>query len=497
MTADTPRHVRSIGFHLALLNIAVVIVAMSLLGVVVMWQMSSTFQAEHKRFFTDKAAELHTDLVEGHGHAGAVLAEIGRETADPDTRQYDARIVTAKGRALGATPGMQVLLPPADFSATRNETGAFQRRDVDRRDYVLTTVTLPNVSGQSAVRVQIALDITRDERLLASLRDAISLTFGILTVLLVLAGYAVSKHSLAPLRRIVGAARAVTPTHLAGRIPTDPPWPRELAELVEVFNAMLARLEEAFGRLSRFSADLAHELRTPLGNISGATEVCLLRDRTAAEYRTTLESNLEECRRLTTLVENLLFMARAEHADKPARVETFAAADACRWVIAQQASAAAAQDHTLEVEGDAPIAADPVLFRQAIANLVANAIAYSGKGCAIRIELATGPADSSVRVVDQGAGIAPEHVPHLFDRFYRADSVRSRGAGVGTGLGLAIVKAIVDLHGGSVDIESTLGKGTSVTLRFPHHVSGKPCNIAASNDSRPASLALGQTHASG
>lgn len=468
MVHDAPRHAPSIGIRLALLNIAVVVVAMLLVAVVVMWQLSSTFEVQHRRFFADKAAELRIDFAQGHGRAAAVLAEISRETTDRDTRQYDARVLDANRQVLGATPGMQAILPSQDFSAMAAARGELQRRHVGHRDYVLTTLSLQNAVGAPALHLQVALDVTRDDRLLASLRHAMWLTFGLLTVLLVLAGYAVSRHSLAPLRRIVGAARTVTPAHLEARIPIEPPWPRELAELVAVFNAMLARLEEAFARLSQFSADLAHELRTPLSNISGATEVCLLRERTAPEYRAMLESNLEECRRLTTLVENLLFMARVEHADKAARIETFAGADACRWVVAQQAMAAAAQGHTLEIAGDEPITADPVLFRQAVSNLVANAIAYSGEACPIRIDLATDAAGSTVRVTDQGVGIAPEHLPHVFDRFYRADAARSHGSGSGTGLGLAIVKAIADLHGGSVEIRSKTGTGTCITLRFPH-----------------------------
>lgn len=470
MTPDVVRHAPSIGIRLALLNIALVVAAMLLVAVVVMWQLSATFEAEHRRFFTDKIAELRTDLLQGHGRADAVLTEISRETGAHDTRQYNARVIDDDGRVLGSTPGMQAILPPGAFRGIQAGRGTLRRQIVSRHDYVLTTSPLRNAAGVTVLHVQMALDVTRDDRLLASLRHAMWLTFGLLTVFLVLAGYAVSRHSLAPLRRIVGAARAVTPAHLEGRIPTDPPWPRELAELVEVFNAMLARLQDAFVRLSQFSADLAHELRTPLNNISGATEVCLLRERTASEYRAMLESNLEECRRLTALVENLLFMARVEHAEGAVRIEAFAGADACRWVIDQQATAATAQGHTLEIVGDASITADPVLFRQAVGNLVANAIAHSGKAGPIRIELGTDSAYSTVRVIDQGVGIAPEHLPHVFDRFYRVDAARLRGSGSGTGLGLAIVKAIADLHGGRTDMQSTPGAGTCVTLRFPHQV---------------------------
>lgn len=471
MNPDARRRPLSIGVRLTVLNIAVVLAAMVLVAVVVMWQLSATFQAEHQRFFADKFAELQTDLADGHGHVDALLAEIGRETADRDTRQYEARVTTAGGQVLGATPGMQAVLPPTVFPGVAAGNAAIRQRVSGERVFALATLPLKQATAAPPLHLQVALDITRDQRLLSALRHAMWLTFALLTVLLVLAGYAVSAHSLAPLKRIVGAARAVTPSRLAARIPTDPPWPGELAELVGVFNAMLTRLEEAFARLSRFSADLAHELRTPLGNMSGAAEVCLLREREGSEYRAVLESNLEECRRLGALIDNLLFMARVEHAEAAAHVETFDGAEACAWVVAQQEPGATAHGLAIEASGSASITADPVLFRQALTNLVANAIVHSGTGDTIRIELAADHAGSTVRVVDHGVGIDPVHLPHLFDRFYRVDPARSRDGGQGTGLGLAIVKAIADLHGGSVEIQSERGAGTRVTLRFPGRVS--------------------------
>ncbi|TAN03445.1 MAG: HAMP domain-containing protein [Rhodanobacteraceae bacterium] len=469
MPAESTRRTLSIGARLTVLYTVVVLGVMVLFAAAVMWQLSATFNAEHQRFLKDKVAELQTDLDGGHGSPGALLAEIGRETADRGVRQYEARVLAADGRVLGETPGMRTSLPIAFFARTAAPGAAFRNRTVGTRVFALATVPLRDQTGAAVVQLQIALDITRDHRLLTALSHAIWLTFALLTLLLVLAGYAVSTKGLAPLKRIVGAAREVTPTRLSARIPTDPPWPRELAELVWVFNAMLTRLEEAFARLSRFSADLAHELRTPLGNMSGALEVCLLREREGDDYRSVLESNLEECRRLGALIDNLLFMARVERADQAIRVETFDGREACEWVLAQQAQAAASRGLAIDVSGDARITADPVLFRQALTNLVANAILHAGAGVgsSVRIELAADEGSRVVRVIDRGVGIDAAHLPHLFDRFYRVDPARVRGNGQGTGLGLSIVKTIVDLHGGTVDIRSARGEGTQVTLRFP------------------------------
>ena len=467
MAIEPSRRAFSIGARLTALYTVVVLGVMVLFDAAVLWQLSSTFTAEHRRFLKDKVAELQTDLADGHGNPATLLAELGRETADRGVRQYEARVLAPDGRVLGETPGMDTDLPPAMFIGATPTNRGFRKRATGDRAFALAAVPLRGRVGAGSLQLQIALDITRDHRMLAALRRAIWLTFGFLTLLLLLAGYAVSAKGLAPLKRIVQAARGVTPTHLSARIPTDPPWPRELAELVQVFNAMLTRLEEAFARLSRFSADLAHELRTPLGNMSGALEVCLLRERGSEEYRSVLESNLEECRRLGALIDNLLFMARVERADRAIRVESFDGREACEWVAVQQAPAAAARGLAVEVTGVARITADPVLFRQALTNLVANAILHSGANTNIRVELERDQAGAVVRVVDRGVGIDAAHLPHLFDRFYRVDPARARGNGQGTGLGLSIVKTIVDLHGGSVGIRSVRGEGTQMTLRFP------------------------------
>jgi len=467
MATESARRAMSIGARLTVFYTVVVLGVMLVFAAAIMWQLSSTFDAEHQRFVKDKVAELQTDLVDGHGDPGDLLAEIDRETADRGVRQYEARVIAADGRVLGETPGMRAGLPPAVFAATSLADAPLRTRTVGDRVFALFSLPLQDRPGATRIDVQLAMDITRDQHLLSTLRHAIWLTFGLLTLLLVLAGYMVSARALAPLKRIVRAAREVTPARLSARIPTDPPWPRELAELVQGFNAMLMRLDEAFARLSRFSADLAHELRTPLGNMRGALEVCLLRERGGEDYRSVLESNLEECRRLGALIDNLLFMARVERADQAIRLETFDGREACGWALAQQLPAAVAHGSLIGIAGDARITADPVLFRQALTNVLANAIVHAGAGTQIRIELEVGDSGSLVRVVDHGIGIDPAHLPCLFDRFYRVDPARARGDGQGTGLGLAIVKTIVDLHGGRVAIQSARGQGTQVTLWFP------------------------------
>ena len=468
MTTERARRLSSIGGRLTLLYTLAVLVAMALLASMVMWQLSATFNAEHQRFLRAKTAELQTDLDDGHGQPGSLLKEIARETDEGDVRQYQARVLSGAGRILGETPGMHDALPPDAFPRSQSAPDAIRMLKTGPHVYALATANLQSSDATTPLHVQIAMDATRDANLLTELRRAIWLAFALLTPLLVAAGYFVAEHGLAPLKRITNAAREVTPKHLSARIPGEPPWPRELDELVTVFNSMLSRLEEAFGRLSRFSSDLAHELRTPLSNMRSSLDVCLLRDRSGDEYREALESNLEECRRLHALVDNLLFMARAERAEAALQVEAFDGGEACHWVVAQQLPGARSRGLDIQLEGNALILADPVLFRQALTNVLANAIQHSKAREDIRVELhmqADGSAE--VRVVDRGVGIDTAHQPHLFDRFYQVSPSRKHADGEGTGLGLAITKTIVEAHGGSVALHSQPGEGATVSLRFP------------------------------
>jgi two-component system heavy metal sensor histidine kinase CusS len=245
---------------------------------------------------------------------------------------------------------------------------------------------------------------------------------------------------------------------------TPADWPRDLQPLAVAFDDMLKRLDDSFTRLSQFSADLAHELRTPIANIMGEAQVALTRDRTAAEYREIIESTIGECERLSRIVDNLLFVARVDAAREPIARKRFDARGAVEKIAAFYQ--AIADDHhvTISCSGDGQIYADADLFERVLGNLLDNALRFTPENGSIQIAVSEHDANFEVAVSDNGSGIAPEHLPRVFDRFYRAES--SRGSD-GAGLGLALVKSIVDLHGGSATIESKFGRGTTVKLRFP------------------------------
>jgi len=233
------------------------------------------------------------------------------------------------------------------------------------------------------------------------------------------------------------------------------------------FFNMLDRLEDSFTRLSQFSADLAHELRTPLANIRGEAEVALARPRTPNEYQTVIESSVAECERLSGIIDNLLFLARAEAAESKINQSHFDGRAAIERIAAYNEAIAEERRLTITCAGQGDVYADPVLFGRAVSNLVDNAVHFTSDGGRITISLTTNRNKAEITVQDTGCGIAAEHLPRIFDRFYRADASRSSE---GTGLGLALVKSIADLHGGSVSVESELGRGTLVTVRFPNTV---------------------------
>jgi two-component system heavy metal sensor histidine kinase CusS len=422
--------------------------------------------AEDNAVLADKISALSADL---HESGPDIFAEELKGRHAGEQAAYWIRLLDSQGRTYAETPGMDHLLPPEIFpSPQKSESAVRDLKDYRRGSKLFSLVALSEESRGQACTLQVAQDRSSDERVE---RNFAVLFIIVLSGSVLASGFiavTVTKRGLRPLGEMTRSLGRIGPTHLKERVaPAD--WPRELQPLAIAFDDMLKRLDDSFTRLSQFSADLAHELRTPVANMLGEAQVALTRERTAAEYRETLESTIAECERLSRIVDNLLFVARVDAAREPIARKRFDARAAVEKIAAFYQTIADDRHVMISCSGEAQLYADPDLFERAVGNLLDNALRFTPENGSIQITLSEHDADFEVAVSDSGCGIAPEHLPRVFDRFYRAES--SRGSD-GAGLGLALVKSIVDLHGGSATIQSQVGHGTTVTLRFPKQLVG-------------------------
>jgi len=436
------------------------------------WVLAASFDAEDRRALANTVADLRLVL-----RASGELRLPDAATPTPahpfrSPQQTWVRVVDAGGRTLVETPGMGEVLPAAAFPAAAPPQAADGvRGEVSTASGMMFDTLSAQVAadaGDPDGRVlQVAMDRADEELLLAHYRERLWLVLAAAVVFCSGIGYAIARRGIRPIGRVTATARRVRSSTLHERIDlTD--LPTELRALAGTFNEMLDRLEESFVQVSQFSADVAHELRTPLNNLRGEIEVALGRARSVEDYRETLGSALEECLRLSRVIQSLLFLARAETATGSPHHDEIEVEQEIAAVLDFYEAAAAEAGVDLRADGGSGIVArfDRTLFQQAVGNLVANAIAHTPPGGSVTVRPRCDGEVLRVEVADTGRGVAAEHLPHVFDRFYRADPARS-GASGNVGLGLAMVRSIAALHGGSVAMESRLGHGTRVVLEAP------------------------------
>jgi two-component system heavy metal sensor histidine kinase CusS len=322
----------------------------------------------------------------------------------------------------------------------------------------------------STVKISVARSMGDRAELLDYYRRIIWVTAGSAGLIAVALCYFLVRRALAPLRVIVNSARAITTEHLDSHIDVSDA-PPELYDLAQSLNAMLQRLKQGFDRLWQFTADLAHDLRTPIGNMRGASEVALTRSRSTADYQALLVSNIEECDRVSRMIENVLFLARAESPQFALHRTVFDAGQELMRIAEYFEGISAEAGVEVRVAGQARLYADGELLRRAVSNLLANALRYTPRGQAVSMTAEEFNQGVLIRVANPGVGIAPQDLEKVFDRFYRGDKARSNSGG-STGLGLAIVKTIVEIHGGTALASSEPGGVTKFELRFPPRRAG-------------------------
>lgn len=321
--------------------------------------------------------------------------------------------------------------------------------------------------GSQSVAFYLALDRRHDTRLLAGFLRASLLGLPVLLAAVTLGSWLITTTGLAPLQRFRRLAARIGARSLSQRL-SEAGLPQELQELARELNAMLARIDDGYRRLQEFSADLAHEMRTPVATLLGRSQVALSQHRSGEELKDVLEGNIEELERLSRLIADMLFIAQADHSEAAVHRDNVELGEEARRVAEYLSLVAEEKPVGVSVSGAAEIQGDRLLLQRAITNLLSNAIRHARAGSTIDVRIESLPDTSTrVQVSNEGEVIPAEHLARIFDRFYRIDASRARLSG-GTGLGLAIVRSIMEAHGGQVLADSDRASGTTVfTLLFP------------------------------
>ena len=383
------------------------------------------------------------------------------------------RVLNGKGAVIVASSEIkQQKLTP--LFKIKNDTKKPVVRVLNGQSYlVFTTHIRTHDPTLKNATFQFATDLSQHQKLLNHYYKLFWIIFLVTGVFSVLWSWYLSRSAFVPLRSVIARIRKWQ-TALHDRLPSDH-LPQELVELIQTFNAMLEKIEDAFDRLSRFSADIAHELKAPIMNITSSTEIQLSRPRTTEEYREALFSNLEEMRRIAEIVERLLFVAKAESPDQNLRIESVKVRDTVEKLVEffQGLADEKRVQLKVEIEPTLQLFAERTLLEHAISNLLSNAIKYSPQGGSVLVSARQTRDNIVITVTDEGAGIPPEDLPFVFDRFYRGKGVLKNGPVTGHGLGLTIVKSIMNLHKGRATIVSQPDNGTSATLEFSLEIQRK------------------------
>ena len=381
--------------------------------------------------------------------------------ADELSRQADLalRITGSDGqREYDSSPQIPEVLPRQSGLTTVSHEGTEFR--------VLNAPLYPD--KPDSPQLTLLLDITHHQHFLQRMQHLIWLTVGLSALATALLGAWAARSGLRPLRRMSAVARGISAHSLNARLP-EAQMPPELAEMAHSFNAMLGRLDDSFQRLSAFSADIAHELRTPLSNLLTHTQVTLTRPRPIEDYREALHSNLEELQWMAQLVNDMLYLAKADHGllmPKREALDLAAEADVLLEFFAPLAEDVRV---TLNREGHGHMMGDRNMLRRALSNLLDNALRFTPADGEVRVKIIDQPKGLSLTVENSGDGISKDLLPRLFDRFYRVDPARHEGSSEHAGLGLAITQSIVNAHGGKIHCESENG-WTRFVIELPKEV---------------------------
>ena len=448
-------------------TVAVFFILLVLALLLYWFNLNTLYQADYQ-FLADELTTLQYILQNRPFDQNLLSKEIYNlpKTTQQSFYRYYVRIQNSKRTIHIETPGMQDILPLTTRSATYdllNQKRYFWHY-YHNKQYLVLRARVRAVMPIQSVIIEIALDIGYQHQMLTQPRK---FAWYLLLLCLVALGFGIviAKRGMKSLYLLTQTMETMTTNSLNQRI--DPgTWPIELRGLANSFNDMLQRMQSSFDRLQQFSADLSHELRTPMHNLIAQTEVALTTENSVAGFKNVLEANLEEQQRMVDMIENILYLAKVEnpalHLTKQAinlNIEIAGIVEIYQAVIDDKAM-------QINISGDSKIMANLDMFRRLIHNLLSNALRYSPPQSTVAITISNHTNNVSIVISDQGYGIEAHHLPVIFNRFYRTDAARLHVAG-GIGLGLPIAKSIVELHGGSIMIESEINVGTQIHILWP------------------------------
>ena len=365
--------------------------------------------------------------------------------------------------ALDANPSQGPVVQNIDFSPLRAaKVSGSEPFDWQSAGRTLRGIKVPLENGEQLL---LALDTHHHAHFMSQLNVSLAVYLLFATLLSGLLGWWAARRGLAPLRVIHERARKIDARQLSVRMPSADSS-IELAELAQGLNLMLERLERDFERLSEFSSDLAHELRTPITNLLTQTQVTLTRDRDAHAYREILASNAEEFQRLARMVSDMLYLAKTEHGLELPNREPVVLEREVQALFDFYEAVAEESAVGLSLQGAATIMGDRLMVQRAVGNLLSNALRHARKHSVVKVIITRLPGAVELCVENEGAPIDEALMPRLFDRFFRTEKSRPHPEHNGTGLGLSITQSLMTAHGGTIRVASDQ-KNTSFTLVFP------------------------------
>lgn len=383
------------------------------------------------------------------------------------------RILSPDGKVWAQSKNMRV--PQQDFPAPADDFHYSEwkyHHDDIREKYLIVSSDFVLKDNQPW-RVQAALNVSKNNEIIEDYWQRMQVVVALAIIIFSALGYWLTRRGLQPLRTMSREIAHIHAEDLHTRLSTQR-WPSELNTVAVSFDGMMTRLEASFAQLTRFSSDIAHELRGPINNLISAASVTQSKDRSTEEYQDTLAAIIEEGERLSRMVSSMLFLARADNSREPLNLEYLSSQTEFARQINLYDVLAEEKNIRLLSEGAVSFYADPIHLQRALSNLLSNALRHTPAGGEIVLSAQRKNGSVLLSVDDNGEGISADHLPHIFDRFYRLDDARSNAEN--TGLGLALVKTIAELHGGKISVTSEVGKGSCFTLMLPEkpdkHVKG-------------------------